>query len=305
MHSDPITEAPKPGADAAMAPHVAVLLRGLNPARLTRVVDVGANPFNDPPYLALMQAGGCEVVGFEPQEDALEELNASKGPNETYLPHAVGDGSTRSLKIYKSAGFTSVYAPDKPAMNFLGKPGWARVDREVPLTTVTLDECPGLDGFDLLKIDIQGGEVDVFRGAKRLLGDAVAVITEARFYPLYQDEPMLGGLDCELRDQGFYLHKFMFTESRALASPQMARLRFRRMKDQLVDGDAVYLRDMRDMDAVSDEQLKHLCVSAAAVFESHSLVLFCLDHLVTRSAVSPDLPEAYADALPETLRRPQ
>lgn len=304
MHVDPINDASAPG-EMTIASHVSTLLRGLNPARLTRVVDVGANPFNDPPYLDLMRVGGCEVVGFEPQVDALEKLNQTKGPNETYLPHAVGDGTTRTLKIYKSAGFTSLYGPDKPAMSFLGKPGWARVAEEIPLTTVTLDDCPDLDGFDLLKIDIQGGEVDVFRGAKRQLANAMAVITEARFYPLYEGEPMLGGLDCELRDQGFYLHKFIFTESRALASPQMARLRFRRMRDQLVDGDAVYLRDMRDMNAVSDEQLKHLCVSAAAVFESHSLVLFCLDHLVTRGAVSPDLPEAYADALPDNLRKPQ
>lgn len=305
MHSGPITEARKPRADAAVAPHVAVLLRGLNLARLTRVVDVGANPFNDPPYLSLLRAGGCEVVGFEPQEDALEQLNATKGPNETYLGHAVGDGGTGTLRVFKLAGFTSLYPPDKPAMGFLGKPRWGRVEKEVPLTTVTLDDCRDLDPFDLLKIDIQGGECDVFRGATRSLADALVVITEVRFYPLYQGEPMLGGVDCELRDQGFQLHKFMFTEARALPSPQMERLRFRQLQDQLVDGDAVYLRDMRDMDRITDEQLKHLALLAASVFASHSLALFCLDHLVRRGVVSSDEPEAYADALPAGLRKPR
>ena len=289
---------------SALPRHVAVLLRGIGAARLSRIVDVGANPFNDPPYLALLKAGGCEVTGFEPQEDALERLNASKGPHETYLPHAVGDGGEGTLRVFKLAGFTSLYPPDQAAMAFLGKPRWGRVEREVPLTTVTLDDCPGLGPFDLLKIDIQGGECDVFRGARRLLAEALVVISEVRFYPLYEGEPMLGGVDCELRDQGFQLHKFMFTESRALGSPQMERLRFRQLQDQLVDGDAVYLRDMRDMTQISDEQLKHLAILAAAVFASHSLVLFCLDHLIKRGAIPAALPEAYADALPKRLHKP-
>ena len=258
----------------ALPAYVRCLLDGLGLGRLTRIVDVGANPFNDPPYLALLRAGHCAVTGFEPQEDALAKLNEAKGPHETYLPNAVGDGSEQTLRLYRSAGFTSIYPPDEPAMAFLGKPGWARVEREVPLTTVALDDCAGVAPFDLLKIDIQGGELGVFRGAKRLLSTALAVISEVRYYPLYEGEPMLGAVDQELRDQGFLLHKFMFNEARALASPEMQGLRFRRMKDQLVDGDAVYLRDLRDMSAVSDEDLAHLCVLAAAVFESHSLVLF-------------------------------
>ncbi len=284
--------------------YVNCLLDGLGLSRLTRIVDVGANPFNDPPYLALLRAGHCAVTGFEPQEDALAKLNAAKGPNETYLPDAVGDGSEETLRLYRSAGFTSIYPPDEAAMRFLGKPGWARVDREVPLRTVTLDDCPGVEPFDLLKIDIQGGELGVFRGARRLLSSALAVISEVRYYPLYEGEPMLGAVDQELRAQGFLLHKFMFNEARALGSPPMKGLRFRRMKDQLVDGDAVYLKDLRDLSVVTDEELAHLSVLASAVFESHSLVLYCLTELIKRKAAPDGLAQGYADALPERFQKP-
>ena len=48
----------------------------LRPARLTRVVDVGANPIDgDPPYKAMLEAGLCMFTGFEPQLHALARLN--------------------------------------------------------------------------------------------------------------------------------------------------------------------------------------------------------------------------------------
>ncbi len=59
----------------------------LTPQRATEVVDVGANPIDGkPPYTAMLSAGLCRVTGFEPQEQALLELEQRKGPNEHYLP---------------------------------------------------------------------------------------------------------------------------------------------------------------------------------------------------------------------------
>lgn len=284
-----------------LAAHVKVLAAGLGASRRLRIVDVGANPINPPPYLALLQAGLCDVVGFEPQPEALAELEKTKGPHESYLPYAVGDGTRKTLRLYASGGFTSVFEPDLGAMGFLGKPNWGRVNDAIPLDTVALDACPEVAPFDLLKIDIQGGEVAVFDGARRLLQSALCVITEVRFYPLYEGEPMLGGVDNALREQGYFLHKFMFSKAAALPSSQLSRLKFRRMRDQLVDGDAVYLRDLRSPEKLSDDELRQIALLAAGVFESHSLALWALDLLVARKAVSSDLPAAYADALPEGL----
>lgn len=56
----------------------------LRPARLTQVVDVGANPIDgDPPYKAMLEAGLCAVTGFEPQPHALARLNEKKRPPRT------------------------------------------------------------------------------------------------------------------------------------------------------------------------------------------------------------------------------
>ena len=76
------------------------LLSLLSPARLTHVVDVGANPIDGaPPYKQMLSQGLCTVTGFEPQEQALAALNERKGPLETYLPHALGSGGQATLNI--------------------------------------------------------------------------------------------------------------------------------------------------------------------------------------------------------------
>ena len=280
-----------------------VLLAHLPLTRRTRIVDVGANPnIGDPPYMALLRAGACDVVGFEPQPIAFAALATRKSDRETYFPFAVGDGSRKELKVYRSQGYTSVFEPYAPGFRVVGGKSWALIDERIEFDTVALDDQPQVGTFDLLKIDIQGGEYDVFRGAEASLKPAMAVIVELRYFPLYDGEPMMGGVDCELRRQGFVLHKLMFNQGKPLRNSQMGRLNNRLVRDQLIDGDAVYLRDLGLIDRYSDEQLAHLSVLGASVFGSHTVALHCLDELVRRKVVPADLPGSYVDSLPAELR---
>jgi FkbM family methyltransferase len=274
------------------------------PAKTT-VVDVGANPINGAPYAPLLQMGGCRVVGFEPQAEAFARLQTMQSTEETYFPHAVGDGRPMDLRIYKSSGMTSIFFPYTAALKTIGMGRGSIVRETIRMDTIALDDLADLPPVDLMKIDVQGAETLVFRHAERVLKNAVAVIVELRYLRLYENEPMLSGVDTELRRQGFYLHKFLFNKALMLPNSQSGRLIGRRLKDQLVDGDGVYVRNIAEPKAMSDLQLQHLGILAASVFSSHSLVLYCLDELVRRGAVPPDLPARYVDALPETLRRPE
>jgi FkbM family methyltransferase len=287
---------------STLPPHVKLLLESLPLPRPTTVVDVGANPINETPYKALLQGGGCLVVGFEPQADAYEELQRSKGPNESYYPYAVGDGGTHRLHVYRSSGFTSFFLPHLPATKVFGRGRWSRIMQSVDLPTVALDDLPDLAPFDMLKIDIQGGETLVLENARRVLSEAVAVVVELRYLRLYEDEPMVGGVDQCLRDQGFMLHKFLSNKSRPLPNSQSFRLSRRRTADQLIDGDGVYLRHVGILDSYGDGQLMHLAVLAAGVFLSHSVALHALDELVRRGLIPDTVPASYVDALPREFR---
>lgn len=289
--------------DAALSPVGQLLLQALPFARPTTIVDVGANPINEAPYSDLLRAGGCHVVGFEPQPSAFAELEKIKGPNETYFPHAVGDGSAHELQIYRHSGLTSLFKPHLPGLRALGTPGWARIVEKLPLQTVALDSIPDLPPMDCLKIDIQGGEQLVIENARRVMRDAVCVIIELRYMQMYEGEPMMGRIDEILRHQGFMLHKFMFNKSKMMPNSQSGRLVMRRVLDQLVDGDAVYLRHPGKIAELPDGQVMHMALLAATVFHSHSCALYCLDELVARGLAPADLPERYVDALPEKLWR--
>lgn len=281
--------------------HVSLLLASLPLPRQTSILDVGANPINEAPYSALLRAGACRVTGFEPQPSAFAELQRIKGPQESYHPHAVGDGSLQTLHIYASSGLTSIFPPHLPGLRALGRARWARVLDKVEMQTLSLDRIEGLAPCDLLKIDIQGGEKLVFDHATRVLGEAVAVIVELRYMQLYEGEPMTGGVDESLRAKGFMLHKFLFNKSQPMPSSQAARLHRRRNADQLIDGDAVYLRHPGRIDSFTDGQVMQLAILAAGVIESHSLALYALDELVRRALVPADLPGRYVDALPAAL----
>ncbi len=280
----------------------ALLRKALSLPRLTTITDVGANPVNPAPYSALLAAGGCRIVGFEPQPSAFAALQEKPSPNETYFPVAVGDGSPVTLHVMRSSGMTSTLPPYEPGLSVIGRSRWGQVVERLAMQTAALDHLPDLPEFDMLKIDIQGGEGAVLAAASRVMQPCVVVIIELRYHRLYQGEPMLGGIDTQLRAMGFELHKFLFNKSLMLPNSQATRLRPRRVADQLIDGDAIYVRDLTRIADWTAAQIGHLALLASATFDSHSLALLCLDELVRRGDVDPGLPASYVDALPAHLR---
>jgi FkbM family methyltransferase len=144
-----------------------------------KVVDIGANPIDgEPPYAPLLAAGRADLVGFEPNREALARLLRMKGPHETYLPLAVGDGKRHTLHHCQAQGMTSLLEPNPAVLDlFHGFADWGRVVRTEEVDTVRLDDVKESEGLDLLKIDIQGAELMVFQNATRRLADALVIHT--------------------------------------------------------------------------------------------------------------------------------
>jgi len=139
-------------------------------------LDVGANV--GVYSLLASSIPGVQVVAFEPASLAYERTLANVRLNEvassvTVLPYAVG---ARSGKVLMTV--------DLDAMNHIVEDsevlGPARVET---VERRALDEltCPPLPGrVNLIKIDVEGLEADVLRGAEQLLSrDSPAIIVEA------------------------------------------------------------------------------------------------------------------------------
>jgi FkbM family methyltransferase len=270
----------------------------LSPERITEVVDVGANPIDgDPPYKPMLAAGLCRVTGFEPQQAALRELERKKGPNERYLPYAVGDGAAHTLNMCRAPGMTSLLQPDPKTLDLFGalKP-LAEVIERIPVQTRTLDEIAEVERLDFLKIDVQGGELAVFQGGTARLSQAVAIQTEVSFVTLYRDQPVFGEVDLELRGQGFLPHCFAEVTRWPIA-PFAVKDDPRQPLKQLLEADIVYVRDISRPGLMRDEQLKHLALIAHHCYRSFDLALRCVMLLEQRQALKPGAQQAYVRLL--------
>ena len=241
---------------------------------LTQVLDIGANPIDgDPPYKKMLDASLCTVTGFEPQPSALEELIRKKGPNERYLPYAVGDGQSHLLNICRWSGMTSLLEPDPAAFSVFEilSPN-AEILHRVPIQTRRLDDLQEVSHIDLLKIDIQGGELAVFQSGRQKLKTAVAIQTEVSFMSLYKNQATLGDIDIELRRQGFVPHCFAEVKKFPI-SPLVVNGDPYLPTNQLLEADMVYVRDFTRPETMSVEQIKQLAMIAHHCYGSVDLVM--------------------------------
>jgi FkbM family methyltransferase len=274
------------------------LLALLRPQRLTAVVDVGANPIDgDTPYKSLLSRRLCTVTGFEPQPDGLALLNARKSDLETYLPYVIGDGSPGTLHIAVVPGMTSLFEPNRAVLKwFNGFAEWAAVKEKLPVTTRRLDDLAEIAALDMLKIDVQGAEVSVFKGGRERLARAVAVHTEVCFLSLYQGQPLFGEIDLELRSLGLIPHHIDHVNKRTIL-PVYDQSTPNSALNQLIFADVVYIRDFTRAEAMDDEQLKHLAIIAYACYGSFDLAAHCLFRLAERNAVVPDAMELFLNSV--------
>lgn len=259
-----------------------------------KVVDIGAIPIDSlPPYLPLLNADCCHVIGFEPQQEGLNQLNSRKSKNETYLPYVIGDGSEKILRHYKSMGLTSLLELDPDSLNLFEfyKP-LGQLLGEERVVTRTLDSLTEIGRVDYLKMDVQGSELAVLKGGRRVLSDALVIQLEVSFVPLYKGQPGLGEIDLELRSLGFLPHTFAELKHWPIA-PAVIDGNPEKPVRQLLEADLVYVKDIRHMDKFSNEQLKCLILIAHGCYRSFDLVLRCLAELHARKIISEDTINRY------------
>jgi FkbM family methyltransferase len=243
-----------------------------------KVVDVGANPIDGtPPYATLLHSGRAEIIGFEPDPAALAQLNANKGPRETYLPYAVADGGRHLLRFCQAPGMNSLLEPNQPVLAlFHGFPEWGHVVATRAVDTVRLDDVEETCGADLIKLDIQGGELLALRHAAARLADATVVQAEVEFLPLYVDQPLFADIDGFMRQNGFMFHRF-FPEVSRVIRPLVVDRNIYAGLSQVVWADAVFIRDITRLDLLSDRQLLVMAAIMHDCYGSFDVTLHLLN----------------------------
>ncbi len=155
----------------------------------------------------------ANIWSFEARKDALVYLRERWGSNPRI--HLVNKA------VFKTEGLMDFHVTFYPGQSSLLKRNTKskhyhetkRVVKIIKVQTVTLDgfcERHDIETIDLLYIDIQGGELDAFKGAAGLLErQAIHVIhTEIFFMDLYQKCPQFADVRQYLEGYGYGFHRF-------------------------------------------------------------------------------------------------
>jgi FkbM family methyltransferase len=270
-------------------------------SRLTEIVDIGANPIDgDPPYKTMLNSKLCKITGFEPQESALAELQQRKSKLERYLPYAVGDGEAHTLKVCQAPGMTSLYEPDTTTLDLFGiLKDCGTVTQRIDLQTKKLDDIVEIELLDFLKIDIQGGELSVFKYGANKLASAIGIQVEVSFVTLYENQPAMGEIDIELRKQGFIPHCFAAVKQWMISPYSIDGDPYRPL-NQLLEADIVYVKDFSKPELMSNDQLKHLAMIAHYCYNSFDLALRCIVNLEQRKVLPNGSQKRYLSSLPRS-----
>lgn len=244
-----------------------------------RVAAVGAMFIQegDEPQDALMAKGLCEVIGFEPVREECDKLNARYGPMHRYLPLVIGDGRPRTFHRTNAPMTSSLYAPNDAVLRrFSQLPEYTQVVARSTVETTRLDDVPEIGDIDLIKIDVQGAELDVFRGAARALRDAVVVHTEVAFVPLYENQPLFGEVDIALREAGFLFHRFDGEPHGRAFRPLVSSKGPVAPISQLLWADAIYTRDFTRLAELSPRKRLALATLLHESYQSYDLSAYAL-----------------------------
>lgn len=197
---------------AEQYPQVRWLQRLFGRMGIDGVLDVGANRGQYRDFLRRVVGYRGRIVSVEPLPHlgaALRE-RAADDPLWGIEECALGEQSGRlKLQVMAQDQFSSFRAPDET-----GTTGFAALNRPVATTEVevrTLAELmPSLQagggfGRPYLKLDTQGYDLNVLRGAEPVLGTIVALQTEAAVVPIYKDSPRYDEVIKWLERRGFEL----------------------------------------------------------------------------------------------------
>jgi FkbM family methyltransferase len=208
------------------------------------------------------------VTAFEPDEAECARLAAEAdalGYPARFLPHAlwreVADDVPFHVANWPVA--SSIYPPNREFLRAFPLARGLLATQEVrTIATTTLDRVRDEDGLgcDVLKLDVEGAELDVLRGGEAVLGEALMLEVEVELNPLFAGQPLFADVDAHLRERDWSLQGLRRTSWRRgpRLEPEASGA-----GGQIVSADALYMSGSAVGESDLHRELKLLVAMAA------------------------------------------
>jgi FkbM family methyltransferase len=170
-----------------------ILSRIIDPKSVKVVVDAGAS-LGDTSEKFSDFFPNSKVYAFEPYPPFLTKLEEKAKNNENIIvePFALGRKSEKNfLNVNQSEGTNSLLKSRDDAREIYGSLIAQQGSIEVDTKTLELwSKEKNIQAIDILKLDLQGGELDALNGAKELFasGKIKVVICEVMFSECYETQ---------------------------------------------------------------------------------------------------------------------
>ncbi len=190
-----------------LAPHLSRLFSQYG---ISCVLDVGANTGQYKKYLRDKVGYKGLVLSFEPIAENFEILKqkSQNDPNWEVYDFALGAvGATKVLNITANNVFSSFLTPDTSEtpsfsdQNALERVETVQVRTFDGMMDELADKCPF--GQTFMKLDTQGYDLEVVRGAEKFMSRVVAVQSEVSVRKLYKEIPSFVESHDFLSERGF------------------------------------------------------------------------------------------------------
>jgi FkbM family methyltransferase len=255
-------------------------IRKFNPQIKFRMLEIGAADVGhqEPFYRILELFPGSEIIGFELDAAVCVQMNSDAPEGIKYFPFALGEkNENRILYETNHPMCTSLYKPNEELLRLYNNFEVGYVKDVKNIDTVSLNYFAkehSIGTIDFIKIDVEGAELEIFKGGGDVLPNVLAMVSEVEFIQHHEKQPLFGDICTFLTNYELMFHKFLGFGGRALRPIVLAG--DVSMKSQDIWADTLFIRDVLKISNLKSEQLLKLSV-LALIYNSLDLSYYCLN----------------------------